>query len=265
MTSLRAALMALALAGCASGVTSPTPIGPETVLVSQPATVPTYSNANPPRGTVGVTLWGPVERLPSPPTNATSTNGALDITIDSASIPGNVAARNGLGTVVLGYSFAVPARAAQYRYSYDLRVTRADHGQASVAQVVAYFNLHDKTSGKSLWLGQIAFDSRCGKSGDVMWDAGTNTPIVNSVALNFACMPFDGWRSMLFVVGAAEIEGAASALRVRYPSRNLSAHAADYELTHINLNPEIFVARGEAARIDIGVARWQLTQQEIIR
>lgn len=265
MRALLDALALVALAGCTSVPSAP-PLpsgGPETVLVTQPATVPTFSNVSPPKGTAGVTLWGPVERLPSPPTAATSSNGVLDIIIDSRSIAGNVAARNGLGSVVLGYSFKVPVRAPQYHYTYDLRVTRADHGPTSVAQVVAYLNLHDQVNGASLWVGQIAFDTRCDKGGDVGWDAGTNTPMFNILAPNFSCRIFDAWLSMSFTVGPAQIAAAAAALRSRYPALRLSGNVADYELTHINLNPEVAVKPGEAARIDIGVARWQLSQQEL--
>lgn len=263
MRALAASLALILLAGCVTGAPPPptAPSGPETRLAVQGATVPAYSNANPPKGTVGATLWGPVEKLPAPPTAASSANGVLDIVIDSASIPGNVKARNGLGTIVLGYSLPAFRQAAWYRQRYQLRVPRADHGPASVAQVVAYFNLHDRASRTNLWLGQIAFDTRCGKGGDVGWDAGTNTPYYNVLAANFSCTPFTGWRSMSFDVGPAQITAAVAALKARYPALKLSADPGDYALTHANINPEIAVRPGESARIDVGITRWQLSTQ----
>lgn len=248
------------LAGCVTG--APAPITPPlsgTVLIEQPATVLTYSNANPPKGQAGATLWGPVEKLPALPTNATSGDGVLSIVIDSASIPGNIAAKNRLGTIVLGWSPAAWVRADQFRMSYDLRVTRADHSPGAVAQVVAYLNLHDNVNRTSLWLGQIAHDSRCGRTGDAGWDAGTNTPRYSVVAPNVACTLF-GWRSFSFTVGQAQIAAAAAALRSRYPALKLSGDIRDYALTHANVNPEIAVPVGERARIDLDIAKWRVAK-----
>ena len=261
MSGLRASLALLLLAGCVTGTPQPptVPSGQKTALAVQGATVPAYSNVNPPKGEIGATLWGPVEKLPAPPTAATSAGGILNIVIDSASIPGNVKARNGLGTIVLGYSLPAFRQAVWYRQSYQLRVPRADHGPASVAQVVAYFNLHDRTSRTNLWLGQVAFDSRCGSGGHVGWDAGTKTHVVNVVAPNFSCTTFGGWRAMTFDVGPAQITAAATALRARFPALKLSTNPADYALTHANINPELAVKPSEAARIDVGITRWQLS------
>lgn len=243
----------IALAGCAVSAPPPqpvTPSGPETVLVTQPAEVPTYSNVNPPKGAAGVTLWGPVEKLPSPPTAVTTGHGEVNITIDSASIPGNVAARGGLGTIVLGYSFPTPVRAAQYRMRFDLRVTQA----FGIAQVVAYFNLRDRVSGKHLWLGQVAFDTRCNYSGGNYIEAGTGTPIRTSAAPYSSCFLFSGWRSFSFIVGPAQIAAAVAGLP-------MSQQASDYELTHTNINPETASGSGNAARIDLGIRGWQISTQ----
>jgi hypothetical protein len=263
MTRLALLLAFLMLGGCGSNTTtnqqspppppppsSPQPGRVETVLVRQPAAVPAYSNAPPPKDTLGATLWGAFEKLPSPPTDATSQNGILDIVIDSASIPRNVASRFGLGTIVLGYSFKVPVSYTEYRLSYDIRVPRADHGGGSVAQVVGYYNLHDKVNKVNLWLGQIVFDTRCDKAGDVKWDQGTNTPVVTTLAPNFSCRTFGDWRSVSFVAGSAQIAWAAQQLRSKYPALKLSSNPADFALTHINVNPE--TAAG-TARIDVGL------------
>ena len=263
MKAIGALLALILLAGCVTGAPPPptVPSGPETLLAAQGSTVPAFSNANPPKGTVGATLWGPVEKLPAPPTAATSANGVLDIVIDSASIAGNVKARNGLGTIVLGYSLPAFRQAVWYRQTYQLRVTRADHGPTSVAQVVAYFNLHDRTSRTNLWLGQIAFDTRCGKGGDVGWDSLTNSPMFNVVASNFSCTPFAGWRAMSFAIGPAQIVAAVAALRSKYPALKLSTDPGDYALTHANVNPELAVKPGESARIDVGIRDWRISTQ----
>lgn len=237
------------------------PGGPETVIAVQPATVPIYNDTSPPRGVVGATLWGPVERLPSLPTNATSSNGELAIVIDSASIPGNIAARNGLGSLVMGYSLPTFRAATWYRQTYQLRVTRAGHGPASVAQVVAYFNVLDRVNHTSLWLGQIAFDTRCSKGGDIGWDAGTNAPMRNILAAGFSCQPSGDWRSMSFDIGPTQITAAAAALRAKYPMLKLSSNPGDYSLTHANINPEIAVPAAAAARIDVGVRAWRVVTQ----
>jgi len=234
---------------------APQPGRVETVLVRQPQAVPIYNNANPPPGTVGVTLWGAFEKLPSPPTNATSRDGVLDIVIDSASIPGNVASRYGLGTIVLGHSFRLFVNFPQYRLSYDIRVPRAEVNGSSVAQVVSYFNFHDRVNKRNIWLGHIVFDTRCDKGNDVKWDQGTNTPIVNVRAPNFSCRTFGDWRSISVTVGPQQIAWAAQQLRSKYPTLMLSSEPSHYDLTHVNINPE--TAAG-TARIDVGVRDWQL-------
>lgn len=229
---------------------APLPI--ETVLTGQTPTVQTYSNVSPSKGTLGVTLWGPVEKLPCPPTGVTSAGGVLDIVIDAGSIPGNMAARNGLGSIVMGYSFKTPIQAPQYRVSYDLRTTRA----VGIAQVVAYLNLHDKLSNTSLWIGQIAFDSRPGKQGDVMWDQGTNTPLFTTVSPNIALPTFD-WRRFSFMVGQAELANAVNQLKAKFPGLKLSSNLGDYELTHTNVNPEI---SGAGSRIEVGIRNWRVSR-----
>jgi hypothetical protein len=257
-----AVLALILLAGCSAPPAAPVvPSGPETVLAVQPATVPAFSNANPPRGTIGATLWGPVETLPAPPSGVTSAGGVVDIVIDSASIPGNVAARSGLGTIVLGYSLPALRQATWYKQSYQLRVPRADHSPLGVAQVVAYFNLHDRTSRTNLWLGQIAYDTRCIAAGGAKWDPGTDTPLYNVRAQGIACAPFGEWRQMTFAVGPAQIVAAVTAIQQRFPASRLSDNPADYSLTHANINPETATRPGESARIDVGIRDWKLSTQ----
>jgi len=247
--------LVLVLASCSSPqpapyVPQPSPPQPTTTtLFKQPAVVPTYSNVNPPKDTMGATLWGPVEKLPSPPTNATSTNGTLNIVIDNPSIRGNVAARGGLGTIVLGYTFKVPVTGNQFSTSYSLQVPRAMNG---IAQVVTYFNLHDKANNSNLWIGQIIFDTRCNKTGDASWDGNTKTPIYNVLAPNFTCSTFNDWRQVTFRVGASEIQAAAAAVK---SLAKLSPNIGDYVLMHSNINPE---AVGATTRIDVGITNWQV-------
>jgi len=239
----------------------PPPVAPETVRASQPAVVPTYNNVSPPRGAVGVTLWGPVERLPSPPTDATSAGGVLAIVIDSASIPGNVAAKNGLGTIAMGWSPVAWIQATWFKQAYRLRVPRADAYSGGVAQVVTYFNFRDRVNSASLWMGQVIYDTRCDKGGDIGWDQGTNTPMFNVVAAGFSCTPYGAWRDVSFNVGPEQLKAAASALRARFPTLRLSSNPADYSLTHANINPETATKLGGPARIDVGVSGWKLSTQ----
>jgi hypothetical protein len=249
-----------ALGGCSPPVAQP--IAGERLIFSQPASVPAYSNILPPKDIPGVTLWGPVEKFPCPPTAATSGAGEVHIVIDSASIPGNVAARNGLGSVVLGYSLQTWLKAQSFRFSYDLKVTRASHGPKSVAQVVAYFNLRDTRNNTSLWIGQLAWDSRPEQGGDAAWDVGTNTPFYTTAASGSSNIPYSDWRSFSYRMGANEIASAAWALRARYPKLAISSDVADYSLTHFNINPEIYAASGENARIDVSIRNWRVYQQE---
>ncbi len=93
------------------------------------------------------------------------------------------------------------------------------------------------------------------------WDVGTATPVVNVLAPNFTCSSFNDWRPVTFIVGPAQIEWATAQLRAKYPALKLSANAGDYEVSHINVNPEVATAAG-SARIDVGIRNWQLTQQE---
>jgi hypothetical protein len=249
-----------ALGGCSSPAATPNSV-PEvrfSQIFLQPPTLPTYNNVLPPKNEAGITLWGPIEKFPCPPTSAISGMGEAHIVIDSASIPGNIAARNGLGSVVFNYSFQPWIKADSFRITYDLKVTRAEYSANSVAQVVAYFNLLDQHSNTSLWMGQLAWDSRPGKGGDVSWDAGTNTPLYISTAPGLTALPYTEWKSFYFQLGAAEITGASAALRARYPKLALSSNIRDYALTHCNINPEIAVASGENARIDASIRNWQV-------
>lgn len=245
------------LLGCSSSTAQPpyqpqpSPPQPTTmILFKQPAIVPAYSNMSPPKDTMGVTLWGPFEKLPSMPTNASSGNGVLDIVIDNASIPRDVQNRGGMGTIVLGYSFKVPVQGSLFMSNYRLRVPRAN----GIAQVVNYYNFHDKVNKTSVWIGQIVFDTRCDKQGDALWDSGTATPIYNVRYSNFTCSTFNDWRTMSFSVGGYEIAAAASALK-NYAK--LSPNIGDYELMHVNINPE---AVGANARIDVGIQSWQVSK-----
>ena len=249
-----------ALGGCSPPVAAPAV--PETLLFSQPASMPAYSNMNPPKGTPGITLWGSVEKFPCPPTAASSGMGEAHIVIDSASIPGNVKERNGLGSVVLGYSLQAWRKALAFRCTYDLKVTRVEHGPKSVAQVVAYFNFRDTRNNLNLWMGQLAWDSRFGKGGEAGWDAGTNTPFFIVASSGIGYQTYSEWRSFSFRVGSTEIANAARALRARYSQLSMSSDMADYSLTHFNINPEIYAASGENARIDTSIRNWRIYQQE---
>lgn len=266
-----ALLLTLALAACGGGATFPVDAGkawvqpapaprPGKIIVQQGETVAVYNNVNPPRNTVGATLWGAYEKLPSPPTNAASAGGVLDITIDTASIPQNVAT-HGAGAIVLGSTFdPVPMTAGgMFHYSFEMRVPNA--AGPGTAQVVAFYSFNDRTSKMGFWHGLIVFDRRCDRGETVKWDdhggrdgKGTNRPIMSVRAPTFSCQPFGDWRRYSFAVNAEWLGRVIARLKGQYPALALSANPLDYELRHVNLNPEVH----PVSRIDLSVRNWRL-------
>jgi hypothetical protein len=288
------------------------------VLLKQPTDVTdarsiSYVNSNPPRGVVGVTLWGAHYRLqptedqtlgsdtgfspPAPrgnyqlsvdPTSPGATaiqayGGEIGINIHSASIAANLAGRFDLGTIVLGANLATPARpfasGRKAKYSFAASIPRSRQSNRGVSQVVAYYNLRDRGHKQGFWLGMVVFDSRGWSSQRsegferVMWDRGTNQPIVQVTAAQanilldrgyptagFGWQPFPDRRAYAFVIGRPQVRAAVSMLKSRYPelAPRLSDDPADYEISHINLNPEVHVPQGSFAQIGMSVVDWQL-------
>jgi hypothetical protein len=193
----------------------------------------------------------------------------IGINIHSQSVPQNIASRGGLGTVVVGYNFKVvdrikpfAKRSNRLRYSFEMKVPRSYYLGDGVTQVVAYFLLLDVVHKQAIWYGFNAFDSRgihhlynVGAD-SVMWDPGTNLPIVHSAfgygryfattdfgSTAFTGYPFAGYHSYSITISGSQLGGAIQSLKTRYPHLvgRLSDNPADYELRHFNFNPEIFV------------------------
>jgi hypothetical protein len=292
------------------------------VLVRQPDDVTdarsiAHVDANPPKGVVGVTLWGshyplrPTEDRtlrnhtgfsPSPPlgncqlsvdpaspgaTAIQACGSEIGINIDSASIAANLAGRFDLGTIVLGVDLRTPARpfasGRRARYSFAARIPRSRQSNRGVSQVVAYYNLRDRVRRQGFWFGMVLFDSRGWASQTsegferAMWDRGTNQPIVQATAgrsanlldhgyptAAFGWQPFFDRRAYAFVIGAWQVRAALAMLKAKYPERaaGFSDDPADYEIGHINLNPEVYAPEGSFAQIGLSVIDWQL---EIVR
>jgi hypothetical protein len=209
--------------------------------------------------------------------------GEIGINIHSASIAANLAGRFDLGTLVLGTNLAMPARpfavGQRAKYSFVAKVPRSRQSNRGVSQVVAYYNLRDRLHAQSFWFGMVVFDSRgWGYQRSegyerVMWDEGTSQPIVQATAAYasklldrgypttaFGGQPFPDPRSYAFVIGAPQVSGAVAMMKAKYPklAARFSDDPADYEIRHINLNPEVYAPAGSFAQVGMSVADWQL-------
>ncbi len=106
-----------------------------------------------------------------------------------------------------------------------------------------------------------------------MWDKGTNQPIVHATAAQsntlldraypttaFGGQPFSDARFYAFVIGAPQVSAAVAMMKSRYPelAARFSDDPADYEIRHINLNPEVYAPEGSFAQIGMSVTGWQL-------
>jgi hypothetical protein len=207
----------------------------------------------------------------------------IGFNIHSASIAANLSGRFDLGTIVLGADLAVPARpfasGKKANYSFVAKIPRSRQANRGVSQAVAYYNLRDRIHKQGFWFGMVLFDSR-GWSYQrseglehAMWDKGTNQPIVHATAAHsnrlldrgypttaFAGQPFPDARAYAFVIGASQVRAAISMMKSRYPElgSKFSDDPADYEIRHINLNPEIYAPQGSFAEIGMSVTDWQL-------
>ena len=288
------------------------------VIVKQPTDVTdvrsiSYVNARPPRGNVGVTLWGshyqmqPTEdrtlendtgfappdprasyQLSVAPASPGATaiqaqGGEIGINIQSSSIVANLASRFDLGTIVLGAD--LPAAAQPFaagkkaKYSFAAKVPQSVQTGRGVSQVVAYYSLRDRVHNQSFWFGMVVFDSRGWSYQSsqglerVMWDKGTDRPIVQATAAHsnnlldrlypttaFGGQTFSDRRSYTFAIGAPQVGAAISMMKSKYPvlAARFSDDPADYEIRHINLNPEIYAPQGSSAWIGLSVIDWQL-------
>lgn len=160
----------------------------------------------------------------------------------------------------------------QLAFSFDMQVPTAQRQGKAEVYVCAYFLLRDQQSGQALWLGASLFDLRSvDRFPDTVhvdnWEAGTGLPILFT-ALNersawlhpapgsafFADSTFAEYRHFEFRVSAAELAAAVRAMKNRWPKfANVSDDASEYQLTHFNVNPEVYAPEGSRGRLGLAL------------
>jgi hypothetical protein len=157
-------------------------------------------------------------------------------------------------------------------FSFDLKVpTALRQGKAEV-YICAHFLLRDKRSGKQFWLGASLFDLRAAENfPDTVhmdnWAGGTGLPILFA-ALNdrskwfhpgpgsacFSDKPFDDYRRFDYRVRSSELHVALTAIRDRLPHHaDMSSDPGDYQLTHFNLNPEVYSPNDSRGQLGLSI------------
>ena len=276
-----------------------------TVIVKQPTgALIAYHNVSPPKDTSGLIYWGSkhtwkrsrnrwhgymtglkpprdnqLANYPALPwsTGVHSAGNEIGIILQSWSLRRDLVKRR-LGTIVLQcnpeakiYPFAEGRTKAIY--SFDLKVPSSFTSGGGVSQVVAYFAVADTRNKRSFWLGLNCFDSRgTQNSADtVLWDRGTNLPIVKFYAGTASLLgggasgphksrTFFAYQSYRWSITRSVIENAVLLLRRFNPNVVYSGDPLDYYINSINLNPEIYVPEGftSYAHIGLAVRNWQL-------
>ena len=156
--------------------------------------------------------------------------------------------------------------------SFDLKVPTASREGAAEVYVTTNFLFRDTRSKQAFWLAATLFDPR-GETRfpDTVhmdtWEAGTQLPILFS-ALNtksrwlhpgprsslFTDQPFADYRTFEVRVSAAELQAALGALRKARPSlAAVSLDPRDYQLTHFNINPEVFATHESRGRLGVAI------------
>ena len=155
-------------------------------------------------------------------------------------------------------------------FRFDLKIPSATRAGGAEVYLCAYFLFRDARSGRSLWYGASVFDLR-GPQPELLhvdnWEAGTGLPIVVAAlrggtrwlhpadgSAEAQAAPFSDYRRFEFRVGAEELLHGLAALHRRFPeTASLSTDPADYQLVHINLNPEIYAPPGSRGQIGLAV------------
>jgi len=156
--------------------------------------------------------------------------------------------------------------------AFDLKVPTASREGAAEVYVTTNFLFRDTRSKQAFWLAASLFDPRGeARFPDTVhmdsWEAGTQLPILFS-ALNtksrwlhpgprsslFTDQPFADYRSFEVRVSAAELQAALAALRKARPIlAAVSLDPRDYQLTHFNINPEVFAPQGSRGRLGVAI------------
>ena len=152
--------------------------------------------------------------------------------------------------------------------AFDMQVPTADRTGRAEVYVCAYFLLRDERSEKQFWLGTTVFDLRgATQFPDTVhfddWEGGTQLPILFT-ALNdrsawlhpgpgsqhFQDQPFSSYRRFEFRVGGSELQTVVRAMKQRWPKlQNMSEEPHDYQLTHFNINPEVYAPPASRGRL----------------
>ena len=84
-------------------------------------------------------------------------------------------------------------------------------------------------------------------------------PGAEAVLAHFADRPFAGYRHFEFRVASRELMMAVQALKRRWPKlAKLSEAPSDYQLTHINANPEVSAPAGSRGRLGLALRNIQV-------
>jgi hypothetical protein len=158
-----------------------------------------------------------------------------------------------------------------------MQVPTAEREGQTEVYVCAYFLLRDQRSGRQFWLGASLFDPRgAARFPDTVhfddWEGGTQLPILYT-ALNdrsawlhpgpgsahFADQPFSPYRHFDFRVGSQELLTAVKAMKRRWPKlAEVSEEPSDFQLTHFNVNPEVYSPNGSRGRLGLALRNIRL-------
>ena len=157
-------------------------------------------------------------------------------------------------------------------FSMEMKVPTAERQGGAEVYVCAYLLLRDARSGRHFWLGPSLFDLRSVEQfPDTVhfdgWEGGTKLPILFAALSDrnawfrpgpesavFTNRSFDVYRRFDFRVGQSELRAAVTALQARWPELDgMSLDPAEYQLTHFNVNPEIFAPDGSRGRLGLAI------------
>jgi hypothetical protein len=162
-------------------------------------------------------------------------------------------------------------------FSMEMKVPTAERQGAAEVYVCAYLLLRDARSGRQFWLGPSLFDLRSVEQfPDTVhfdgWEGGTKLPILFAALSDrnawfrpgpasavFTDRPFDVYRRFDFRVGQSELRAAVTALKERWPELDaMSLDPAEYQLTHFNVNPEVYAPDGSRGRLGLAIRNIRL-------
>ena len=197
----------------------------------------------------------------------------IGIMLQSWSLKKDLPYRRRLGTIVLGANFprVYPFRSPNgtVQVSFELKVPSAYVTRKGVSQVVAYLNFTDHKNKRGLWYGLTVFDTRGPRGDMVMWDNGTNTPIVSVSAgvpsalqygttRSLESTPYSDYRLFRSTVRAENLLAAVEQLNRKF-NGFYSTDCRDYSLRHANMNPELYVPEGSYAHLGMGLRNWEVS------